>query len=186
VWTEVSCDSHPHSHVEPGGPHHSLVFIAGRWAEMAKTLKGRSERDIKNNWNSMQRQSRPVKSRSHPTTDAATILRPSGAPIPPPGFSLDPIERPRTLRTPLSVDTRELDVADTLSQSFACRDENRDIFPHQTTLSPSWTTPQNDANSPRDSCFDDFKALEFCARNGAEFLQIWCAPDCLYPSSCRT
>jgi len=129
---------------------------------MAKILNGRSERDIKNIWNSRQRQSRSMKTGSASTADAATILRPSlsGTPIFPPAFSLDPIERPRTLRMPLSVDTRELDVADTLSQSLARRDENRDIFQPQRTLLPSWTAPLDDANSPRDFSFDDFKALE--------------------------
>lgn len=144
---------------------------------MAKILKGRSERDIKNIWNSRQRQSKPKKSgRREPTQGAyVSVLADMDAParvgkgysLPafPPDFSLDPIERPNTNRVPLTLRTVEEEVAETLSTSLAHGDVRLEINAFSNLLTHTLATESIEPSMRPHCCSDDFKRLDtFCEK----------------------
>lgn len=136
---------------------------------MAKILKGRPERDIKNIWNSKQRQSNAKRSGSiegHvPRINGPTSLALCGGTIAfPPDFPLDPIERPDAFQTPLTLRLAEVEAAKTLSRGLVKDVRSRELYASlNDCLSVQLTTIQ--PNSPHDETIpfhsDDFEALDW-------------------------
>lgn len=140
---------------------------------MAKILKGRSERDIKNIWNSKQRKSQSTKSGLRTSfvnslglmEDGSVLLGPSGSspPIFPPDFSFDPIEPPNALQIPLNLRTAEVEVAETLSRSLLNGVVHQESHTSLSLLVPPWTTTDILPENLTRFGTDEFKALDpFC------------------------